>query len=662
MWKRALFAMACTFALTASAKPGLGAPAPTIPGAPKASPVSASAPLGAPVQIPAEKPLPAARQGTRVQGAARLAEAVPVPLPSGKTRPGGKTPAPGSAARVAGRSEGAAWGDPREVSRNRSTEPKGKQTGRPARKARPRSGKPGRKNAAKATEEVEPTSGKAPLEELRERAERGDPAAQVELGARYHRGKGVGQDLARARRWYGRAAEQGNAVGQFNLGVLYAFGDGIPKDPGEALKWYLRAAQTGYPSAQFNLGVLYATGEGVTKDGREAARWYRKAAERGFRPAQLNLAMVYHLGEGIQKDEEEAKAWYAKAADGGDVRAQYALGLLARQEGDDAAAVGWYRKAAAQQFAPAQAELASLVAEGLGVPKDPAKAVSLAGAAAADTPLRERRNDETLPDALSARLGPEERERESDQGDRAVATAGAGVAPSFPEPEVMGTGFAIGPDGLLVTSFRLVEEARGKALRVFLPDGQMVEPEIVKTSKARDLAVLKVGVATPDYLEVVRAGEGPKAGDKVFGVAFLASQLKSGAPKVANAVVLASRRSTARGGVFAVGLAGAREKGTAGAPLLDEQGRVVGVLPAPGVAVAPDDAAPASDGRKDWVVGAGELRELLPGLPEPHDPPGANRVQVVTRARRSLCLIVTVPQADEAGKGGPGGKGERPDG
>ena len=40
-------------------------------------------------------------------------------------------------------------------------------------------------------------------------------------------------------------AEKGDAAAQFNLGVSYANGQGVPKDEAEAYKWYLLAGAQG---------------------------------------------------------------------------------------------------------------------------------------------------------------------------------------------------------------------------------------------------------------------------------------------------------------------------------------------------------------------------------------------------------------------------------
>lgn len=58
----------------------------------------------------------------------------------------------------------------------------------------------------------------------------GDAAAMTELGLRYHEGRGVKQDYARACDWYLKAVEHGDGDAFNNLGVLHRDGLGLPQN------------------------------------------------------------------------------------------------------------------------------------------------------------------------------------------------------------------------------------------------------------------------------------------------------------------------------------------------------------------------------------------------------------------------------------------------
>ena len=114
-------------------------------------------------------------------------------------------------------------------------------------------------------------------------------AAQFNLGAMYHTGRGVPQDYTEARKWYRKAADQGNAYAQFALGLIYEKGRGVPQDYVEALKWYRKAADQGNPWAQLSLGLMYTTGQGVPQDYVQAYKWFTLAgaAENRDRAAAM---------------------------------------------------------------------------------------------------------------------------------------------------------------------------------------------------------------------------------------------------------------------------------------------------------------------------------------------------------------------------------------
>lgn len=108
-------------------------------------------------------------------------------------------------------------------------------------------------------------------------ADKGNPAAQYQIGTLYAEGNGVQQNDATAAQWFQRAADQGDAAAQYNLGVSFAQGLGVPKDDAAAAKWFRRAADQGMPYAQLNLGILYAMRRGVTPDDVEAVKWLELA-------------------------------------------------------------------------------------------------------------------------------------------------------------------------------------------------------------------------------------------------------------------------------------------------------------------------------------------------------------------------------------------------
>src|SRR5216684_6916578 len=63
-------------------------------------------------------------------------------------------------------------------------------------------------------------------------------------------------DYAAALRLWRPPADRGDAAAQYNLGVMYLNGQGVPQDYAAAATWYLKAADQGYAAAQGSLGVM----------------------------------------------------------------------------------------------------------------------------------------------------------------------------------------------------------------------------------------------------------------------------------------------------------------------------------------------------------------------------------------------------------------------
>jgi len=100
-------------------------------------------------------------------------------------------------------------------------------------------------------------------------------------------------------------------------------------------------------------------------------------AEKGDAEAQVNLAGCYAKGIGVVKDQTKAVEWFKKAADQGNAKAQASLGLhyLLFPPNDYQKAAELFQKAAIQGVDIAQAYLGICFHEGFGVAKDGVKAI-----------------------------------------------------------------------------------------------------------------------------------------------------------------------------------------------------------------------------------------------------------------------------------------------
>ena len=238
--------------------------------------------------------------------------------------------------------------------------------------------------------------------ELKVAADKGNSAAQFEIGRRFADGNGILKDSSEAIAWWRKAAAQGYPPAEYDLGVAYGRGDGVPKDKQQALRWCRLAAGSGLPDAQVALGVFYSNGSGgLTQDQAQAFRWFKAAADQGYPPAQYYLAICFRDGKGIPVDSTEAIAWLQRAASNGVANAQVELGkhyseaglaqisqitntqtqinidtvreLIATNQ-NLIQASRWFCKAANQNYHYGQAYLGAAFMVGEGMEKDPIEA------------------------------------------------------------------------------------------------------------------------------------------------------------------------------------------------------------------------------------------------------------------------------------------------
>lgn len=151
-----------------------------------------------------------------------------------------------------------------------------------------------------------------PLELLHKAAAQNVPEAALELGNRYYLGDGVARDVAQAAEWWRRAATHGSARAAYNLGVA-TLGDNAA-DHASARKWLQQAADGDIAAAWFALGVLALREPPDSHAYREACTRFEHAANSGDARAQANLGAMYERGIACPIDNAAALDWYRRAA------------------------------------------------------------------------------------------------------------------------------------------------------------------------------------------------------------------------------------------------------------------------------------------------------------------------------------------------------------
>lgn len=249
------------------------------------------------------------------------------------------------------------------------------------------------------------------------------PKAQYALGVLLERGEGVKEDPLEALLWYKRAARAGHALAMFRAGLAHARGGKVAQDYALAREFLGNAAKAGIADAGYELGLIHENGLGgnknlarafdayavaaaaghqksiaalerltptlsdtdiirskvLPKPAAEHLAWYTKASRLGKTPAQLVLARIYLRGDGVARNHNKAAALFRRAAVGGrNPQAQHALAVMLERgiggKKDMREALQWYRKAAANGYAPALLNLGFIYVKGVSVPQNFKKA------------------------------------------------------------------------------------------------------------------------------------------------------------------------------------------------------------------------------------------------------------------------------------------------
>ena len=154
----------------------------------------------------------------------------------------------------------------------------------------------------------------AAAERTKQLAERGEIAAQYQLGRQYRYIPGDSEV-----RWLRRAAEGGHSGARTELGNLLYFGErGLQKDWKKSFHWTRLGAEEQDPLAQFNLSVSYFYGEGVQANQTESLEWLHRALRNGYVGAEYDLGVRYYEGDGVARDRELGWYWLQRAAERGD--------------------------------------------------------------------------------------------------------------------------------------------------------------------------------------------------------------------------------------------------------------------------------------------------------------------------------------------------------
>jgi len=136
-----------------------------------------------------------------------------------------------------------------------------------------------------------------------------------------------------------------------------------------------------------------------------------------------------------------------------------------------------------------------------------------------------------------------------------------------------GTGFAISPNGHIVTAFHIVQDA--SKIEACFKEGKWVSATLLKHSKSNDVAILKIQNLTPSFLKLGNI-KSVKQGDEVFTMGYPVTHILGEEPKYTEGTI--SSLSGIGGESALLQITVPVQPGNSGGPLVNENGEVVGLV------------------------------------------------------------------------------------
>ncbi|MHC4074974.1 MAG: S1C family serine protease [Planctomycetota bacterium] len=196
------------------------------------------------------------------------------------------------------------------------------------------------------------------------------------------------------------------------------------------------------------------------------------------------------------------------------------------------------------------------------------------------------------------------------------------------------TGFAISEDGLIVTAYHVIKDA--KVIKVYLSKGTYTSATILHSDPMNDLAVLKIETPTPDFLQIAPMRT-VMMGDKVFTIGFPMSSVLGQKAKYSDGVV--SALSGLKDASSFLQITVPILPGNSGGPLINEKGQVVGIITSTATILPFIEQGSTMPQNVNWAVKAGYLKPLIE-LPLIDEKP-LNKDRLIHHVKKSIFFIET---------------------
>lgn len=343
------------------------------------------------------------------------------------------------------------------------------------------------------------------------------------------------------------AADRSGRSGLLLSGLCHGFGWAGKQDIAKATDLLIKAQSMGDPVAPAALGSIYSEARKDPPNGTTVMGLFETAAELGAIRGMVELGKAYWNGAYGKQDYVLARKWLERAARTGDDEAMRWLGLMHEQglagPVNLTEAYFWLNLAVAE---------ASGTQEKDEITKDRTRVAKLL----------------TSEQTLAAQELARNWTPQTSVGPLAKHAASKETAPTAAQTQVRGTAFWIGRDGTAITNAHVVPSC--KALTV-----GGVPAKVVAADKTNDLAILKRGGEGAVETLPVRSTD-PVLGEEVSVFGFALSEVLAPSGNFTKGTVTATSGLQNNAAHFQH--SAAVQPGMSGGPMLDEKGRVIGVV------------------------------------------------------------------------------------
>jgi S1-C subfamily serine protease len=210
-----------------------------------------------------------------------------------------------------------------------------------------------------------------------------------------------------------------------------------------------------------------------------------------------------------------------------------------------------------------------------------------------------------------------------------------------PEPKAskvkrnIGTGFAVSPNGLILTAYHIAEGA--SKIKVHLFGRGVFEAHVERSSPSTDLVLLRIDTQLSTYLTPIST-HSLSMGERVFTIGYPAISLLGEEPKFTEGSIAAL--SGPGGDAMLVQISVPVQPGNSGGPLVTERGELVGVVIASADVVKFLTITGSLPQNVSWAIKADYVRALLPSLEVTNI--SSSREEAIKQTKLSVCVIEAI--------------------